>query len=311
MSSPSLPTIAILLGTYQGERFLARQLDTVEGQSVKDWALWASDDGSSDATLTILNQYRERWGPDRLPILRGPSSGFRANFMSLACNPSIRARYYAFCDQDDLWDADKLEVALAWIRSIPEDVPALYCARTRLIDEDDRSIGYSPLFPRPSIFENALVQSIAGGNTMLFNQAARALLIEAGADVVVQTHDWWAYMVVSGCGGRVFYDAIPKVGYRQHGANLVGSNASWSGRTRRFRRILQGDFSRMNDQNIAALRRIEHRLTPHNRKVFETFTRARSQGFAARVSGVHRSGVYCQNLLSNIALSAATLLKRI
>jgi len=307
----SPPRLALLMCTYQGERFLREQLDTIKAQTFGDWKLWVSDDCSSDGTLAILEEYQRMWGEQRLAIRRGPAQGFRANFLSLACDPEIEADYFAFADQDDLWDVDKLEVALRWIESISAQTPALYCARTRLIDEQNQAIGYSPLFPRPFIFENALAQSGGGGNTMVFNAAARALLVEAGADVVVQTHDWWAYILVSGCGGRVYYDRVPKVGYRQHGKNLVGSNASWIGRLHRLWRILRGHFKSMNDRNIAALQRMRHRLSPRSLVVLDQFRDARNQWFLPRLIGVKRSGIYCQTAISNVAMIVAALFKRI
>jgi hypothetical protein len=161
------------------------------------------------------------------------------------------------------------------------------------------------------LFGNALVQSGAGGNTMVFNAAARALMVEAGADVIVQTHDWWAYILVTGCGGNVYYDAVPRVGYRQHGRNLVGSNASWAGRFRRAHRILIGHFKIMNDRNIAALKRMRHRLAPENLRVLDEFAQARGGGLVTRMLGVRRSGVYCQTFLSGLALFGATITKRL
>ena len=309
--NPVRPRLAILLGTFQGESFLAQQLDSIKAQTFTDWALYASDDHSSDRTVAILESYRQAWEHDRLSIRHGPARGFRANFLSLACDSTIRADYFAFADQDDLWDRDKLDVALRWLEAIPANTPALYCARTRLIDEYDRPIGYSPLFPKPFVFRNALAQSGGGGNTMVFNAAARALLIEAGPDVVVQTHDWWTYILVSGCGGQVYYDAMPKVGYRQHGKNLVGSNASWIGRLRRMRRILIGQFKTMNDRNVAALQRMRHRLSPPSLKILDEFTRARNQSLLPRICGIKRSGIYCQTLVSNLALMGALLLKKL
>ncbi len=304
------PRLAILLATLNGERFLARQLDSIKAQTFTGWALWVSDDHSIDRTLAILDTCRAQWG-GRLTVRPGPARGFRANFLALACDASIEADYFAFCDQDDVWDADKLEVAMRWLETVPADVPALYCARTRLIDANGNALGFSPLFAKPPVFRNAIVQSIAGGNTMVFNRAARALLLEAGADVVVQTHDWWLYILVTACGGRAYYDRVPKVGYRQHGANLVGSNASWRGRLHRACRILIGHFKVMNDCNIGALQRVRHRLSPDSLRVLDEFAAARRGGLIARVAGVRRAGVFCQTRLSNLALNASTLLKKL
>jgi glycosyltransferase involved in cell wall biosynthesis len=303
--------IAILLCTHFGERFIEQQLESIKAQNLTDWRVWVSDDGSTDRTLGILGEYRRQWGDERLSIRSGPSCGFRANFLSLVCASDIRARYYSFADQDDLWDADKLETAATWLDRLPSGVPGLYCARTRLIDVNGRVVGSSPLFASPVSFRNALVQSIAGGNTMMLNNAARKLLIEAGADVNVQTHDWWAYLVVTGCGGNVFYDPRPTIGYRQHRANLVGSNASVLGRARRAARLMSGRFRDMNNRNIGALKRLVHRMAPENLRVLEEFERSRNSGLFGRIAGIRRSGVYCHTRLGNMGLAAATLLKKL
>lgn len=302
--------VAILLGTHQGSDFLAQQLDSIGSQTYQDWTVEVSDDRSSDQTLEILGAYRRQWGDERLNVREGPGLGFRANFLSLACAPDIDARYFAFADQDDVWDPDKLATAVSWLDGIPVDIPALYCGRTRLIDEAGKEVGFSPHFRRPVSFRNALVQSVAGGNTMVFNAAARALIVEAGGDVDVQTHDWWVYILVTGCGGCVVYDPRPTVGYRQHASNLVGSNASVTGRIQRAARLLAGRFRTMNSRNIAALERVRHRVTPENLAVLEHFEQARNRGFSERVKGVLRSGVYCHTRLGNLGLAAATVLRK-
>lgn len=303
--------VAILLCTHQGERFLPRQLDSVAAQSHTDWRIRVSDDHSTDGTLDVLENYRKKWGEERISWVRGPGRGFVANFLTLACTPEIKSEYYAFCDQDDLWDPDKLEVALAWVTSIPPHIPAVYGARTRLIDEDGRVVGLSPLFPRPMSFANAIVQSVAGGNTMVFNHAARTLLMEAGADLDIQTHDWWLYILATGCGGVFHYDPVPKVGYRQHRKNIVGSNIGWMPRFRRAYRLLIGRFRRMNDRNFAALRRVRHRMSPEGLALLEQFDRARNASFFPRVIGIWKSGIYLQTTIGNLGLIAATLLKKL
>jgi hypothetical protein len=194
-----------------------------------------------------------------------------------------------------LWDPDKLDVALAWVTSIPAHIPAVYGARTRLIDEDDGVIGLSPLFPHPMSFANAIVQSVAGGNTMVFNHAARALLMEAGPDLDIQTHDWWLYILATGCGGLLHYDPVPKVGYRQHPNNIVGSNIGWMPRLRRAYRLLIGRFRSMNDRNFAALRRVRHRMSPEALAVLDEFERARHAWLLPRIIGIRKSGVYLQD----------------
>src|SRR3990172_7498629 len=98
VSAQFQPRVAILMGTFQDERFLAQQLDSIRAQTCSDWAIWVSDDRSSDATLSILESYQAKWGRHKLSIQSGPAQGFRANFLSLACNTAIPADYFAFCD---------------------------------------------------------------------------------------------------------------------------------------------------------------------------------------------------------------------
>lgn len=303
--------MAILLCTYNGQQYLNTQMDSIAAQKFSHWRIWASDDGSQDDTLTILAEYRAKWPENRLTIARGPQNGFVANFLSLACNVNIQASYYAFCDQDDIWDADKLDRALAWLETMPEHVPALYCSRTRLVDDDERETGFSPLYVRTPCFANALTQNVGSGNTMVFNAAARKLLLEAGETVDVVAHDWWTYMLVSGCGGKVFCDPSPAISYRQHDANVVGVDLSWRALVVQIRKILGGYYKRGNSQHIAALRALQHRLTPENLAMLETFANARSRWLIPRLYGLLRSGVYRQQLSGNISLFAAAILNKV
>ena len=303
--------IAILLCTYHGQHFLADQLDSFAAQTYPNWEVWASDDGSLDDTHAILEAYQQKWGKQRLSMHTGPAQGFAANFLSLSCDADIVADYYAYSDQDDIWEADKLQRAVAWLRSVPVDTPALYCSRALLVDIDNQPIGLSPLFTRAPNFANSLIQSIGGGNTMVFNDAARALLRKAGKDVNIVSHDCWAYMVVSGCGGQIFYDAVPGVRYRQHDGNLVGTNISWQARWSRGTRLWNGWFRSWNDRNIESLQRLYGNLTPENKRILEDFSKARQTWLLPRLWLLMRCGVRRQSTAGNLALFVAAIFNKI
>lgn len=237
-----------------------------------------------------------------------------ANFLSLACNAEIQANYYAFCDQDDIWETDKLQRALDWLQTVQDGVPALYCARTRLVDAENREIGLSPLAVRPLCFVHALTQNPASGNTMVFNHAACALLRQAGANVEVVAHDWWLYLLVTGAGGAVFYDPVPSLRYRQHGGNLVGMKRNWLARLlrlRTLREVWQGNFRQGNDRHIRALQQGHVTLTPQNRLMLDNFVRARSRWLLPRLWGLWQVGVYREPLWSHVGLIAAAIFKKI
>ena len=220
-------SVAILMGCRDGARFLQAQLASIAAQSHRNWRLVASDDGSSDATRAILAAFRDAQGAGRVEIREGPRAASPPTTSASPATPAIRADWYAFADQDDVWHPDRLARGLAALRAAltgaPPEVPALYGARTILIDEAGRETGRSLHFRAVPGFGNALVQSIAGGNTMLFNAATKALMEEVRPAAVI-AHDWWIYLLVSGAGGRVIYDPEPSVRYRQHGANLIGGN---------------------------------------------------------------------------------------
>ena len=304
------PQVEILLCTFQAQRFLVEQLQSIQTQTWKSWKLWVSDDGSSDSTLQILQEHQQRWGISRLHVRPGPCKGSTANFLSLACQTQIDGEFFAFCDQDDLWHPDKLERAVQWLQTVPDGTPALYCSRTVLVDEDNRTIGHSHLFEKPPGFRNALVQSIAGGNTMVFNRAARELLTSAGPEVEAITHDWWAYMLVTGSGGQVHYDPQPTLRYRQHGRNQFGSNVSLKDQLQRVGQLLQGRYRGWIQSNLKALQRMRHRFTPEHQQVLDGVIHARSRWVGMRLLGLHRCGLYRQSRLGQWGLWVAALLNR-
>lgn len=308
---PPQASVAILMCTYRGESYLAEQLDSFAGQTHKNWRLWVSDDNSQDRSLEILKAYSAQWGLDSLKVLSGPQRGFVANFLSLTCAPDVDAEFFAWSDQDDIWQKNKLQVALDWLQSIPADVPALYCGRTQIVRSDGVVLGMSPKFGLPACFANALVQSIAGGNTMVFNRAARDLIREAGAEVDVPSHDWWLYQLVSGAAGQVCYDPQPLLQYRQHEKNVIGSNSGSVARLRRLRMLVKGRFAQWNDLNIHALELMRHRLAPEHLRTLDIFKAARGQWLPQRMLGIMRARLYRQTLMGNLGLYLATLLKKI
>jgi hypothetical protein len=147
---------------------------------------------------------------------------------------------------------------------------------------------------------------------MVFNAAARTLICRAGAELDVPSHDWWAYIIVSGCGGEVYYDAYPSLRYRQHEGNLVGTNSSWAARFARIQMLWKGRFKAWNEAHVQALTKIETLLTSENTITLRNFSAARNgKSWITRLFYLHKSGVYRQSLVSNVGLVLATLLGKI
>lgn len=302
------------MGTCHGEEFLPSQLSSIVAQTHTSWALWASDDSCRPATWQMLENYRHAWEqgshPGRLHLRQGLQQGFAANFLSLLSAPEIHADYYAFADQDDVWHADKLARAVAALAAVPADTPALYAARTRLVDATGQPLGLSPAAPRGPGFGNALVQNIAGGNTMVMNAAARRLLCRVPDGASTGLHDWWCYLVVSGAGGVVLHDPIPCLDYRQHGGNLIGQRRGWRTLSRRLAHVWQGGHRRQIEYNLAALMACRPWLEPDNAQRLEAFYTARLGGLWQRTARLYRAGAYRQSRTGQLAMYLAAILKR-
>ena len=319
MAGISAPvTVSILMGVHQGRAFLADQLDSFLAQSVRDWALFVSDDSPApdDGSGQILRVFQATNSARDITLRPGPRAGFAANYLTLLRDAPRDVPYAALSDQDDVWQPDKLRRAIAALEAVPDDVPALYCARTMVVAENLAEIGISPAFGRAPAFENALVQSIGGGNTMVLNRAAQDLVADLADEVLrgpgtVVAHDWWLYQVITGCGGRVLRDGAPVLLYRQHGGNVIGANRSLGARLARASALMGGRLQRWNRINMAALAPAAKRFTPAAQATIAQYRVAQSGPFGRRLAALRASGVWRQGWVDTGALYLACLLRRL
>lgn len=309
---------AILMGLYDGAPFLGAQLHSFADQTVLDWDLTVSDDGSQDTGPRMVADFaRKQQARGRsVTLVDGPGRGVAANFLSLLAGLAEGTEWVALSDQDDVWLPSRLELGQKALSSVPSEVPALFGSATWIVEEDLSGRCQSPRFSRPPGFRNALVQSIAGGNTMLLNRAgaelARAAAAEAlAAECVPVTHDWWLYQLISGAGGQVIRSEQPTVLYRQHGSNLFGTNRGPRARLKRWKMITSGDLAIWIACNARALSVSAHRLTPENRALLERFTHIRSQDMVSRLRSLRDLGVYRQGRAGQAALWLAAALGRL
>jgi glycosyltransferase involved in cell wall biosynthesis len=273
--------------------------------------LWAADDGSDDSTVEILRQYQNKWGEDKLRILAGPCRGVQYNFLELAARGDLAADYYAWSDQDDIWLPGKLAHVLDILVPLGQSRPALYCGRSILTDERGRDYSVSTRQNRrPPAFANALLQNICQGNTMVFNRPAREL-IAPGALLEPVMHDWWTYLMVSGSGGTVVYDAEPQVRYRQHSRNLVGTNLGLRARWIRFGQLFTGHLKRNIDRNLKSLQAVKTGLTPENQRNLEALAELRRLPLRQRFHRFISGGFHRQSNSEQLAVYMALLLNQI
>lgn len=312
------PQVCILLATHQGAAFLDAQLESFEVQKGVDWAVLVSDDSPQpdDGTGAILTRFRAKHAQRGVRVVQGPQRGYGVNFLSLLQAVPEDVPYAALSDQDDVWFEDKLARAVKMLEAVPLGVPALYCAATMVTDVALTPMGASPRFGRAPAFENALVQSIGGGNTMVLNRAALDLVRAAAGEVLggpgeIVAHDWWLYQIISGCGGQVLRDGEPVLYYRQHGGNAIGANRSFTARAGRLLAVMGGRLQRWNRINMAALSVSQHRFTPEARAALAFYKTAQSGGFGKRMFALKASGVWRQGRVDSWALKVACVLHRL
>lgn len=292
--------VAVLMAVRNGSRYLPAQLDSIARQTCAGVTLLVSDDGSQDGTCGIVSDFLLREPQLRGKLLRGPGRGYAQNFLSLVGQVGGEVPFAAFADQDDVWLPSKIQRALSWLETTPETMPAIYGARTIVAGQDLSPMGLSRAQGLPLSFRNALVQSFAGGNTIVVNRAALDLLQYSARRVdEVVSHDWWAYQVVTGAGGRAIFDPQPCLFYRQHGANLVGHNLSAAAGLRRLGRLMAGRAGEWMQINLAALDAAKEVLTPENRRLVASLRARRG------AAGLLRAGLYRQRRAETLALIAA------
>jgi glycosyltransferase involved in cell wall biosynthesis len=264
------PRISVLLSTWNGERFLGEQIDSILTQRDVDVMLIVRDDGSTDTTRTILDGYAARGAP--IDIRAGANVGAAASYFELL-RTAPPADFHALVDQDDVWDADRLGHAAALLGKLDPTVPAVYCSRLRYIDAEGRPRGMSRL-PRTIHLRNALAENVVIGCTIVMNGAARDLVNACRPDSVVM-HDAWIYLAVSAFG-RIVYDGQPRVAYRLHGANAIGARANpLADFTLHFRRLMRRRGFGFHQQAAAFLRCFGDRLDASQRAAVAAYATGR------------------------------------
>jgi glycosyltransferase involved in cell wall biosynthesis len=267
------PTVAVLLSTHNGARFLEEQLASLRSQEGVEVLLHARDDGSTDATREVLARHADRW-PSLASLPAGPNLGPAASFMELL-RTAPPAEYYAFCDQDDVWMAQKLARATASLAGI--DGPALYCSNVNGVDEDLTDLGVPPE-NGDTRFEHLLFENIAYGCTTVMNRAARRLIAERAPGQGLVMHDWWCALVVASTGA-VRYDPEPSIRYRQHTTNSIGATTTTSGQllahVRRFMGSRRG-FYPIQAQAAELLRLYGDRMPGLRRQLVQRLVQSRA-----------------------------------
>jgi glycosyltransferase involved in cell wall biosynthesis len=296
----------ILLSTYNGAPFLEPLLESLLAQDYPAFSILVREDGSSDATPSILARYTR---DPRVSFYVGDHVGTAASFFELLGRADTAASFFAFCDQDDIWLPDKLTRAVARLDEELPDEPALYCSRQILVGPTLARLGLSRIPRRGPAFNNALVENIAAGCTIVVNDTARAVLARRRPCGIM--HDWWTYLVVAAFG-RTVYDEQPTILYRQHLGNVIGSqNGSWGRWARRVQRLRRKGDRFIPPQQVLEFRRLfGDELDAQKARVLQRFIDHRCTRRAAFEYAL-RPDVFRQTRLDDLILRVLIALRYI
>lgn len=229
-------SVAILLATFNGEKYIREFLDSLCEQTYKDFCVYVRDDGSSDATCAILQEYTEQLCINIIPASErlGPAKGF-LKLMEISNDDHP---CYMFADQDDYWYSDKIErVARALLKR--SDEVLLYFSRLEYVDENLQHLNYSRT-PRVIDIENSVVENIATGCTIGFTRKTKIDIV-TGSPYDFIMHDWLLYLYCTAFGS-VIYDGKPSIKYRQHANNTIGASIGFlDDFRRRWQRFFRRD----------------------------------------------------------------------
>ncbi|RLA70223.1 MAG: glycosyltransferase family 2 protein [Epsilonproteobacteria bacterium] len=306
--------ITILLGTYNGVKYLEEQLESLLDQTHENWSLYVHDDGSEDDTLSILIDYNNRY-PEKIKLLQSKNSYRSAsqNFGYLLGQTD--AEYIMFCDQDDVWYPQKIEMTLLKMLEMEEMHPEssilihtdLTVADENLNKIDDSFWHYAHLDPDYDNFERLLMQNIITGCTVMINRALkeRALPIPKGAIM----HDWWLGLVAARFG-KIGYISEVTMAYRQHNNNDTGAKRFGLYEVlQHFLRyfdstILHQQILRNRLQAESFLVRFSSQLKPKELKMLEMFIELESLSFVDRRKVLLKYGLLKQGWIRNAGLLA-------
>lgn len=228
MDQKQQPSVCVLLSTYNGEKYLSAQLDSILLQQDVVVKLLIRDDGSSDSTINIIEQYTCEH-PTMITFLKGDNLGWKRSYFELL-KVAPEADFYSYADQDDVWLPEKLSRATDMLKSKRNEC-ALYAGNVWITDENLKiQKTYCPrnvdMLDRP-LATIAAQSYLPGGLTFVFTKTAKNMLLPLYPGGKVG-HDTWAFKLCL-YYGSVVYDEMPTVYYRQHENNVVGASrgAKW------------------------------------------------------------------------------------
>ncbi len=219
----------ILMATYNGEKYIKKQLESLIAQTDSEWRLFIHDDGSDDDTKKIVKEFKEFHPQYEIHLIEDGicTGGAKNNFCHLLRYTD--SAYVMFCDQDDVWKPEKIEITLRQMKKAEaengKNCPILVHGEAMVFDDESKKeLGlmsrYQSLEPERGDFSDVLVQGNVTGCTMMVNRALLEICEEIPEKAIM--HDWW-FSLAAAAFGKIYFINEPLILYCQHGDNTVGA----------------------------------------------------------------------------------------
>ena len=302
--------VTIVLSTYNGDRYLQEQIDSLISQTYKNIKILIRDDGSTDGTHEILKQYTAQ--NKNIEVVFEKNIGVTASFLRLVAMASSESEFISFCDQDDVWEPEKIARAVSLLKQYDQDTPLLYCGAVEIVDKELQHIRYGRIPTRKTVIKNAIVENIATGCTSVINKPAIKLIIEREVCVDnISIHDWWTYILIS-TFGIVVFDKQTKIKYRQHENNVVGSFTGLKFWLERIKRQLKQNNKTMQVQVVELLKTYGTSMEDSKRVLLNNFaTKTISHNIVSRFFYAINTPVYRQRPIDTLILRVLIVLGKI
>lgn len=218
--------VNVLISTYNGEKYITEQIESILKQTYPNIKIWIRDDGSSDATMDIIQKNYA----DNVTLIPGKNVGFGRSFYQLlaAAEPGD---LWAFCDQDDVWEPQKIEWAVEWMQRKDQQLPLLFHSAFAFYSGDLSKKTGEYLCPNQKLdFRRSLTDCLYQGFSMVINRAERELILKCEEEKY-GSHDWMAMLIAVSFGESYFDNRIASK-HRRLDESLSG--LSWKNRLKWF-----------------------------------------------------------------------------
>lgn len=218
------------MAVYNGQEYIREQLESLKDQTYTEWRLVIRDDRSSDKTAEIVKKFSDEVEQEVIFKVNEKPSGSAKNNFALLINDAKESDYVMFCDQDDIWKKDKIEITFNKMKQAEErygrDFPLLVHGDVEVIDENG-NINADSMFEMSHINADSklpqiLIQNHVTGCTMMCNKKLIAGISEYASSEYIIMHDYLAALYAS-VFGKIEVIKKPLLSYRQHSGNSVGA----------------------------------------------------------------------------------------